>query len=181
LHLWGKCSPTWARPPALFALVILEIGLTFCPGWPGRWAPYFILSEVTGMTGILYYLQLFPTEMESHSFFCPVRLGTSIPPILTSGIAGKTGTWHRIHLLIDMKSWKLPARTGLEPWSSWSQPPKKLGLQGWAIVLAVNIHLIYDVRQRMRWRKMHTKETGWCGEMDTVLEEEKPEKQPPSV
>jgi hypothetical protein len=28
--------------PALFALVILEVGLAFCLGWPGPWSYYFL-------------------------------------------------------------------------------------------------------------------------------------------
>jgi hypothetical protein len=35
LHWLGRCSTTWAMPPAIFALVIFKIGsLGFCPGQP---------------------------------------------------------------------------------------------------------------------------------------------------
>jgi hypothetical protein len=33
---------------------------------------------------------------------------------------------------LEMGSCKLFAWAGLEPWSSWPQPPKYLGFQAWA-------------------------------------------------
>jgi hypothetical protein len=35
LHLLGRCSTSWTMPPTLFALAILDIGLTFCLSQPG--------------------------------------------------------------------------------------------------------------------------------------------------
>jgi hypothetical protein len=34
-------------------------------------------------------------------------------------------------VILEIESWELFARTDLEPWSSPSQPPRKLGLQEW--------------------------------------------------
>jgi hypothetical protein len=53
-------------------------------------------------------------------------------------VAGMTGTPYHTQLLVEMESWELFAWDGLKPWSSWSLSPKKLGLQAWTIVPALN-------------------------------------------
>jgi hypothetical protein len=51
----------WSHIPALFALVILELGLTFCPGQPEPQSSHFILS--------LQHTQIFSIEMCSQKLF----------------------------------------------------------------------------------------------------------------
>jgi hypothetical protein len=51
-------------PPALFVLDILQIG----PAWAQ--SSYFMIPEVTGMTDLEHYAQLFSSEMGSYELFC---------------------------------------------------------------------------------------------------------------
>jgi hypothetical protein len=53
--------------PALFALVVLDIGFQFCLGWPGIQFFYLMLPAIAGMTH--RYTQLFSVEMESCNLF----------------------------------------------------------------------------------------------------------------
>jgi hypothetical protein len=91
-HWLGKCSTTWAMPPVLFALVILEIGswLLSRPAWTVHNPP------------ILCSLQLLGWQV--HTTMPNYWLGWGLTNFLP--------------------------RAGLEPWSSWSHPPKELGLLG---------------------------------------------------
>jgi hypothetical protein len=41
----GKCYTACIMPPALFALVVLEIGLAFSPGWPRSRSSFFYASH----------------------------------------------------------------------------------------------------------------------------------------
>jgi hypothetical protein len=50
--LLGRHSTTWVMPPALFTLVILDVVLAFCSGWPGPWFSYFTVPAITGMTEV---------------------------------------------------------------------------------------------------------------------------------
>jgi hypothetical protein len=43
--LASRCSIAWAMPPALFALVILEIGSCFLPCHPRMWFFYFTMPS----------------------------------------------------------------------------------------------------------------------------------------
>jgi uncharacterized membrane protein len=86
LHLLGRCSTAWAAP---FSLIILEISLAFCLGWPGPWFSYFCFLpslgwQVSGMTP-----SFFPLKWDLVNFF---------------------------------------AQSGLEQWSSQSQPSMYLGM-----------------------------------------------------
>jgi hypothetical protein len=60
------------------------------------------------------------------------------PPIYTSWVAGMS-SWHNHAqlLLVEMGFCELFAPTDLKPQSSWSLPPKYLGLQVWATVLCL--------------------------------------------
>jgi hypothetical protein len=44
-------------PPALFALVIFELGFILCPGRSGLWSPLFVFCSVAGMTGVCHRAQ----------------------------------------------------------------------------------------------------------------------------
>jgi hypothetical protein len=70
--------------------------------------------------------------MESHKLHWPDWLRNVIFWILASHIAGVASAYYHTQLLVEMGSDKLFAWAGLKPWSSWSQPPKKLGFQVWA-------------------------------------------------
>jgi hypothetical protein len=67
LHLLGRRFSDGAMPPALFASVILEIGLAFCPGWPQ--SSYFKIPTVADMTGVYHLTQLSFIEMGLTNFF----------------------------------------------------------------------------------------------------------------
>jgi hypothetical protein len=49
--LLGRCSTTQATPPALFALVIFEMGSYFIPGPDWTTVLLFVVLCVAGMTG----------------------------------------------------------------------------------------------------------------------------------
>jgi hypothetical protein len=67
-HLLGRCSTTWVMPPALFVLVVSEIGSQFMSGLPYTMILLFVLPCVAGMTGAPHRTQpLF--EMESCKLF----------------------------------------------------------------------------------------------------------------
>jgi hypothetical protein len=86
--LQGRCSTTWGTPPALFALVILELGSCFLFR---PWSSYCRVSAVTGMTGMHHHAQLLPLRWGLAN--CPELLGTVILPILASCVAwGDRGT-----------------------------------------------------------------------------------------
>jgi hypothetical protein len=121
--LLGRHSITWAFPVALVALVILEIGSFFLskPAW----------------TYILFYTShhhwddrcMPPSSAFFFGSFYPGWPGTTIPPISASHV----GWDDRCVPLHPAIGWLFFAWAGLKLWSSWSQPPKKLGLQAWAI------------------------------------------------
>jgi hypothetical protein len=52
-----------------------------------------------------------------------------------------TYSYHHTQLLIEMEPSKFFAKAGLEPWSSWSHPPKLLGLQVWVTKASVLVFL----------------------------------------
>jgi hypothetical protein len=97
----GRCSTTWAKPPALFTLVILEIvsisaqaGLDDEPpiyasgsSWDDRCMPPYPALSV---------------EMKSHKFFCLGWPWTVILLNSASCIAGMTGAHHCTQLLVEM-------------------------------------------------------------------------------
>jgi hypothetical protein len=64
---WGRYSPAWATPLALFALVILEIGSCFCPG--NSPVLGFLLS--LGWQEHATKSSIFYTEMGISQTFCP--------------------------------------------------------------------------------------------------------------
>jgi hypothetical protein len=51
-----------------FALVIVEMGVAFCLGWPGPRTSYFKLPSVTGMTQACHLAQLFPLRWDLTNF-----------------------------------------------------------------------------------------------------------------
>jgi hypothetical protein len=65
LCLLGRCSTTWATPPALSALIVFEIGSCFMPesGWTVIFL--FVLPCIAGMTG-MYHCAYPLIEMGSH-------------------------------------------------------------------------------------------------------------------
>jgi hypothetical protein len=71
LHLLGRCSIAWAIPPALFTLIILEMGSCFLPrsAWTMTFPIYasqgFILCHSTGTDRTVIKLSL---SSQNHSF-----------------------------------------------------------------------------------------------------------------
>jgi hypothetical protein len=66
-HLLGRCSTTSAMPPALFALVISEIGSHFVPRSDCTVILLFMIPGVAGMTGACHHIQPL-VEMKSQTF-----------------------------------------------------------------------------------------------------------------
>jgi hypothetical protein len=121
-RLLGRYSTAWTGL-CLFALVILEIGLTVCPGQPGPRSSYFTLPAIGGITGRCHCTQLFSIDMGVlWNIFCPSCLGTVNLPILAflvvwddrSASLYPAITW-------DEGSYEVLAWTGLKSWSSRSQ------------------------------------------------------------
>jgi hypothetical protein len=82
-HLLGRClAPTiWAMPPALLALVILELGSCHCPSWPALQSSYFTLPTLARITSTHCHTWL------THRVLKIVWLGTLILPISASWLA----------------------------------------------------------------------------------------------
>jgi hypothetical protein len=75
--LLGRHSTTWAIPPILFAMAILEIGSHFfCLAWSRSQSFYFRLSTLTWMTGMPHHVQLFFCWNGVLQTFCPDWPGT---------------------------------------------------------------------------------------------------------
>jgi hypothetical protein len=64
-HLLSKRSTTWATPPALFALVIFQIG---SQGWPYTMILLPIIFLIAGITGVPHYAQLVDWDEVSLTF-----------------------------------------------------------------------------------------------------------------
>jgi hypothetical protein len=88
--LLGKHSTSYAMLPALFALVILEIGS--CSVQPGPSFSCFRLPAVAQMTGSTTTSNFFSVKMELVNFFCLGWPETVILPISASLVARITGT-----------------------------------------------------------------------------------------
>jgi hypothetical protein len=76
----------WVTPPALFALVILEMGagLAFCLGQSG---PSIFMLSVPGTTGMCHHAKIFPLRWGSCKHFCLGWTGTLIFLTLVSHVA----------------------------------------------------------------------------------------------
>jgi hypothetical protein len=71
-YLLGRFSAAWATPPALFALVILEIGsLHFCPGQPRLQSSYFKLPTIARRTSAGHHTYSLSIKMGPHKLFYP--------------------------------------------------------------------------------------------------------------
>jgi hypothetical protein len=55
----GRHFFSWTMLPALFALVILETSLTFCPHQPWLQSSHFMLAALAEMTGKCNHSQIF--------------------------------------------------------------------------------------------------------------------------
>jgi hypothetical protein len=66
LHLLGRHSLVWATPPALFTLIILEIGSCFLLRQAWTVILLFYISTFPEMTGVYHHTQLFSFEMGPH-------------------------------------------------------------------------------------------------------------------
>jgi hypothetical protein len=108
LCLLGRHSTAWIMLPALFNLIIFEIG-TFCLGQPGLLSPYYTLSLVDEMTGACNCVQLL-VEMWVLWTFCPDCPQTTILPILASQIATIIGISHEhLTLLLLLYTFSFPS------------------------------------------------------------------------
>jgi hypothetical protein len=128
LHLQGRCSTTWAIPPDLFALDILEIGSCFLP----RSARSVILLFYASLcswddSSMAPYRVFFSVEMWSHKHFCPGWPITAILLILASHElwddtrnASASNYWLRCSFVNSTLSYLVD----FELHSSWSQPPE---------------------------------------------------------
>jgi hypothetical protein len=67
--------------PALFALVILDLGSHFWPGEPGLCSSYFMFSAIAEMTGMGHHTQLL-VEMGFHKVL-PRLLSNWDPPYIS--------------------------------------------------------------------------------------------------
>jgi hypothetical protein len=124
LHLLGRYSMTWAMLPAPLLCLFWRQGLTFCPGQPGPWSPYFILPTIAGMRVTCLHTQPISTEMGSCEHFLLDWPGTAVLPISPSGGVGMTVMCHCTQLLVEIGSCDLFAWAGLKPQSSQFQFPK---------------------------------------------------------
>jgi hypothetical protein len=78
--LLGRYSTTWAIPPGLFVLVILETRSHFCPGQPGSQASYSMLPTIAGMTGTCNMPSFFLLRWGSHKLFFFAWAGLDYDP-----------------------------------------------------------------------------------------------------
>jgi hypothetical protein len=79
-HLLDRCSTVWAIPPALFALVILEVRAHFLPRQ--TWTTILLFAyHLTWMTGVWHHTQHFSFEMGSWEYFF-TKAGLDCDPIL---------------------------------------------------------------------------------------------------
>jgi hypothetical protein len=94
--LLGRLSTAWAMPPALFALVILEIQ-SHCKSRTSCLAPqsYFMLSAVAEMTEVWDYTQLFSSRDGVLQTFFLGWPWTTVLLISASQVARMKGVSHQ--------------------------------------------------------------------------------------
>jgi hypothetical protein len=114
-QLQDRHSTVWVMPPAIYTLVIFQIGSYFTWWWPRTQLSYFMLSTVTGITTS----SSFPLRWNLKNFF-QCWSGTVIVPISAFWVTGKTAACHYTQIFIEVGSHKLFAQAGLELWSKWS-------------------------------------------------------------
>jgi hypothetical protein len=146
--LLGKHSITWVMPSPLFTLVVFHI---VSPVYTWQYNLFKLPTKLR------WQAQVYISWVLSGSNFQVIR--NSQEPVLFIGLikclhyltgffcggGGGTGAWtqglhleslHQVLFLWrvfrDRVSQNLIAWAGFKPWSSWSLPPEKLGLQAWA-------------------------------------------------
>jgi hypothetical protein len=93
--------------------------------WPELQSSYFKLPAIAGMTDAYHHTQGFSLEMESCKHFCLGWPRILILPISASLVAcGDRCVSPHSAIGWDGLSKSFFAQARLEPWSSWSQPPK---------------------------------------------------------
>jgi hypothetical protein len=138
--LWNQSLNSWLHackagtlllkpcPPGLLALVILEIGFHFGPGWPGSQSFYFMLPTIVRITGVHHHPQLFPVEMRVSWTFLPGLTWHYNPPTSLWSLGWQVPTTMPSYWL----RWRLQTLSpaGLKPQSSWISASQVVRIAG---------------------------------------------------
>jgi hypothetical protein len=117
----------------------LQVFSSFLPSFLPFWTP---AELCTCCLSPLFPLDIFQIGSQS----MPRLSWTAILLFMLPRIPGMTGACHHTQPLVEIGSEELLVWADRELWSSWSVPPRQLGLQAWATSIQLSFFSHYKCK-----------------------------------